>query len=153
MPQIWIQRIQEPELMISLLPITTNDSEAYWPNDAAGIWLMSYPVLYALPVLSLSKDALCCLKSAIFLLLYASPGRTAARTTYHHYFLKDSNKLQVAHNPHSLSIKLRFGYAYHMYTFWKVHILASYLQSHTAMIYSNIFWALLPLDLYWSIMV
>ena len=58
----------------------------------------------------------------IFLLLYASPGRTAARTTYHHYFLKDSNKLQVAHNPHSLSIKLRFGYAYHMYTFIKFYI-------------------------------
>jgi hypothetical protein len=33
------------------------------------------------------------------LLLSGSPGRTAARTTYHPYFLKDSNKLQLAHDP------------------------------------------------------
>ena len=33
-------------------------------------------------------------------MLYASLGRTAARTTYHPYFLKDSKKLQLAHNPH-----------------------------------------------------
>jgi hypothetical protein len=57
-------------------------------------------------------------------MLYASPGRTAARTTYHHHFFKDPNKLQAAHNPHSLSIKLKFGYAYHMYTFIKVKIMA-----------------------------
>jgi len=75
---------------------------------------MSHPMLYAF------RNP----QSAIFLLLYASPGRTATRTTYHHYVLKDSDKLQVAHNPHSLSIKLRFRYAYHMRTVIKVHILA-----------------------------
>jgi|GEM_PF-2725502 len=48
-------------------------------------------------------------------LFSGSPGRTAVRTTYHHYFLRDSSKLQVAHNPHYLSIKSRFGCRDHIY--------------------------------------
>ena len=48
-------------------------------------------------------------------LFSGSPGCTAVRTTYHHYFLRDSSKLQVAHNPHYLSIKSRFGCRDHIY--------------------------------------